>query len=661
VKERKKPRAVEKPAARNLPAWAIPAMLAACVLVFYWTPLTSPTASIQWDAADLHYPLERYFADHVRSGALPHWTPFVYAGYPFLAYPETGAWYPLNWPFFLTGITPRAIEWQVAVSALVALLGAWFFFARVLRSRAAAAVGAIAYAFSGFFAGHSSHVGMFTASAWLPWLLAAHSLAMEQAAVRFAALGAIAGGLIVLAGHFQTALYAFLALGLYAVADAVTERRDWRRVAAVVAGMTVGAMALGAIEILPGLELTAESARAGQNYSTGTDGVLHAEPLLTLVAPDRLGAISGNYRGPGDVTQYYFYAGLLLLPLAAIGIAKSRARIPALAMLVPAVWYMLGPAGGLYRIGAIVPGLHKVRAPVHGWFIAAFALAMLAAAGAAWIFGRWRHPAIPIALAAVLFADVFYWNSAQNPMAYARASFDELYGSREAIAARIAASQPPLTRLYEPHNALPLGPLNHALDLRLETTSGYFALEPGRTVEYGDALTRNPKLSDGVNAARFVNVNSGTLEANPGVLPRAYFPKAVRDVASEAESKQAIETLDPHAESITLAPHPAIQQDPSASATVVAHTEGSYRIQYRAASPSLLKLTESWFPGWHATVGGTELPVVRVDHAFMGTVVPAGAGEAIFEYRPNRFRVGAAISALAAMLLAAIAVRYGKL
>jgi uncharacterized membrane protein YfhO len=93
----------------------------------------------------------------------------------------------------------------------------------------------------------------------------------------------------------------------------------------------------------------------------------------------------------------------------------------------------------------------------------------------------------------------------------------------------------------------------------------------------------------------------------------------------------------------------------------VAHTEGSYRIQYRAASPSLLKLTESWFPGWHATVGGTELPVVRVDHAFMGTVVPAGAGEAIFEYRPNRFRVGAAISALAAMLLAAIAVRYGKL
>ena len=99
--------------------------------------------------------------------------------------------------------------------------------------------------------------------------------------------------------------------------------------------------------------------------------------------PNWLGALTGSYRGPFDITQYYFYAGLLLVPMAALGVAKNRVRIPALAILVTAVWYMLGPAAGFYRLGAILPGLHSVRAPIQGWFVAALVLAMLAAAGAA--------------------------------------------------------------------------------------------------------------------------------------------------------------------------------------------------------------------------------------------------------------------------------------
>ena len=511
MKTRKKPE-------RPVPWWAAPAILSICVLVFYWVPLTSPAASIQWDAADLHYPIERYFSDHVRAGSLPHWTPYVFAGYPFLAYPEVAAWYAPHWPFFLAGVTPRAIEGEVALGCLAAAWGAYFFFAGVVRSRAAALIGAIAYAFSGFFAGESSHVGMVTAAAWLPWMLAAYRPALEGRAARFAALGATAGGLMLLAGHFQTAIYGFLALGVYAVADLVAERRDWRQVAAVLAGMTAGALALGAVQILPGLELTAESTRAGVSYSDATEGVLHP---AALAMPDALGAISGKYRGPGDQTQYYFYGGLLLLPLAALGAARVGARVPAAAMLVAAVWYMAGPAGGLYRLGALIPGLHKVRAPVQGWFVAAFALAMMAAAGAAWICERWRHPAVPVVLAAVLFADLFYWNSAQNPLAYARASFEEAYGAREDLArTQVAGTQPPLTRFEEPRNSLPIGPLNHALDLRLETTSGYFALEPRRVAEYNDATMRNPKLRDGMNTSRFLNFQTGTMEANAGAPDR---------------------------------------------------------------------------------------------------------------------------------------------
>src|SRR5258706_14529361 len=83
-----------------------PAVLAIFVAIFYWTPMTSPSASIQWDAADVHYPLQKYVSDRLLAGHLPFWTPYLFSGYPLLANPKAGAWYPMNWPFLLAGIPP---------------------------------------------------------------------------------------------------------------------------------------------------------------------------------------------------------------------------------------------------------------------------------------------------------------------------------------------------------------------------------------------------------------------------------------------------------------------------------------------------------------------------------------------------------------------------
>lgn len=102
-----------------MPVWAAPTVIGFCVLLFYWVPLTSAGASIQWDAADMHYPLQKYFADRWLSG-LPFWTPYLFAGYPILANPEVGAWYPLHWPLFLAGMTPLSIQIELALGALLA-------------------------------------------------------------------------------------------------------------------------------------------------------------------------------------------------------------------------------------------------------------------------------------------------------------------------------------------------------------------------------------------------------------------------------------------------------------------------------------------------------------------------------------------------------------
>jgi hypothetical protein len=657
MKKQKKQQPV-KPAAvvprGPLPKWAGPAILALGVILFYWIPLTSGSASIQWDAADMHYPLQKYFADRAVAGTIPFWTPYLFSGYPFLANPEVGAWFVPHWLFFLGGVTPRAIQMELALQAFLACLGMYLLLSRMAASRSAALLGSFAYGLSGFFAGHSSHVGIFSAAACFPWLLLAYRRAADATSpLRYTALGGAAGGLMILAGYVQTAMYGFLALGLCALADLWSRRGKparQMRIVAIVFAMLAGALAVGAVQILPGLELSNHSIRSAAQYSQSTEGVLAARSLLTLIFPDALGAVNGNYTGPSDITQYYFYAGLLLLPLGAIGAVKSNLRLAAAAIIVPAAWYMLGPAAGFYRLGALIPGLHKVRAPIQGWFVVALGLALLAAGGADWIFARWRSPYVKVFLVAVLFCDVFYWNSLQNPLAYARSSFQELYGSREEVAREhVAAVQPPLSRFDAPRRLTVLGPLEHPLDLKLESTYGYFALEPAAYDDYTSAMERNPKLRDGLNVGRVLNLARGSVDANPSVLPRAYFPKSIADVSTAAESQQALEKLDPAAQSIVLLPHAPVQQDPAAEVSVVAHDEQGYLVRYRAATPSLLKLSVAWYPGWHAVAGGRELPILRVDHALMGVVVPTGSGEVDFHFRSDYFAAGVAVSLMAAI------------
>jgi len=646
--------------ARKTPGWLWPALIAACVLLFYWIPVTSPQASIQWDAADMHYPLQKYFSDHVRSGSLPFWTPYIFSGYPFLANPEVAAFYPPHWLFFLSGVTARSIQWELVLHAFLACFGAWLLISRLVADRAAAVLGGFAYGLSGFFAGHSSHVGLFAAAAAMPWLLLSFHVAVESGALLYTALGGLAGGMIILAGYAQTAVYAFAALGLYALAAFYRTPARWCRILTIVAGTSAIALAVAAVQVLPGLELTRYSIRLAYDFSRSSQGSLSLGSLATLFAPNALGAIAGPYTGPSDITQYYFYAGILLLPLAAIGVAKTNVRLPALVLIVPAAWYMLGPNAGLYRIGSLLPVFGKVRAPVQGWFVIALGLALLAAAGAAWLVQLWQWRYLAPVLIAVLFIDLWYWNSLANRLAYAHATFDDLYGNaEEATRLQIASSLPPLSRFDAPRALTALGPIDHPLDLRMETTYGYFALELAAYDDYTGAMQQNPKLRDGLNISRVLDVQHSRIDPNPGMLPRAYFPKLVVDVASSDDSRGALGTLNPADRSIALGPHAPVQQDAGASADILAHDEQSMRVRYRAKSPSLLRLSVPWFPGWHARIAGQEYPIVRVDHALMGVIVPAGEHDVEVGFQSNYFGIGLAATLAGLLCVSGLAAYSG--
>jgi hypothetical protein len=64
-----------------------------------------------------------------------------------------------------------------------------------------------------------------------------------------------------------------------------------------------------------------------------------------------------------------------------------------------------------------------------------------------------------------------------------------------------------------------------------------------------------------------------------------------------------------------------------------------------------LVLNDLWFPGWQCTVDSQPVPVYRANYAFRAVEIPDGAREAVFEFAPQSYRVGRAISAWSALTM----------
>lgn len=634
-----KPRPIPAEAAETPPHLLPLLLLALAALVFYWEPLTSSQTSIQWDAVDVHYTAQRYFSELVRQGQLPEWTPYIYSGYPFLADPQVGAWYPLNWPFFLLGVTPAAIQGELALHALIAALGAYFFAFQWTRERFSAGLAALVYAFSGFFAGHASHVGMFQAAAWLPFILLALQRAVVTGATAWMAAGGVMAGIAALAGHFQTSVYTGFAVVVYGAWLVASRRPPVSRVLLTGAAFTVLPAAISAAVLLPGITLLDHSVRLGMSFGGATNSPLVPSALLTLLWPNALGALDpATYRGPADITQYYLYAGILLAPLAIVGVANSAVRWVALVLAVPAIWYSLGPSYGLYAVLAKLPGPGSVRAPVHMWFLVALGLALAAGGGMAYVAQRSKSRILLFAVVGFVFADLWYWNSLANPLAYARNSYADLYGNKVAeFQLRLGSQLPELARFHAERPLGAFGPQNHPIDARVAATYGYNPLELRTYSEFMAAAAKNPRLLDELGAQFRLDRQQGGVVNVDTAMPRVTIP-------AEVSRQGDLTSLDPRRMALAGV---RTQQDASGTVMVAAHGPGFYRIKSKLQSSSLLRIAEAWYPGWEATVNGKAAEVLKVDGALMGVVAPAGEAEVVLRFQLRDLRLGLGVSLVA--------------
>ncbi|HEY3079691.1 MAG TPA: YfhO family protein [Chloroflexota bacterium] len=145
-------------------------------------------------------------------------------------------------------------------------------------------------------------------------------------------------------------------------------------------------------------------------------------------------------------------------------------------------------------------------------------------------------------------------------------------------------------------------------------------------------------------------------------LPRAWAVSDVRTVDSPSASLAAV--LDPsiHPGDVAIVedppPLPIAPGLPRPDVEVVGDWPNGLQVRVHSTGNSLLVVADAWHPGWSAYLDGRSTPILRTNHAFRGVAVPAGEHLVEMRFRPTSLLVGAALSALSALVALGLLLRW---
>ncbi|HEY52368.1 MAG TPA: YfhO family protein [Caldilineae bacterium] len=393
-------------------ALALLALTLAVVLVYSQVLLTNRTPA-SGDFLSYFTPYWDYVNEALRSGRLPLWNPFMYAGAPLLANPQAQVFYPLRW-LFVAFPAEKGILYFAALHAWLAGAFTYALAKRVAGAGALAAfTAALVFALGGWTTGLLVQPVRWGTTPWLPaaillWELRPAAPGRSRATRRWLILNILVWTLALLAGHSQAfynqavifAMWIFGSIGWTMwrrrAAGSFSWQALWRELWPAVLALAVIfslTLALAAVQLLPTLELT------GQSYRSG--GLPFREHAALSLPPWRLGFTLlphyardlGQALGSDAYGEWVAYVGVIGLLLALCGLFRGSRRIRFLALLLTVfgVSLALGAYNPLsYVLHRIVPGWNLFRVPARWLESAALGLALLAALGVENLWQGWR-------------------------------------------------------------------------------------------------------------------------------------------------------------------------------------------------------------------------------------------------------------------------------
>lgn len=153
---------------------------------------------------------------------------------------------------------------------------------------------------------------------------------------------------------------------------------------------------------------------------------------------------------------------------------------------------------------------------------------------------------------------------------------------------------------------------------------------------------------------------------NKAALPEAFLVGRARIVEDEATRLELLSDpgFDPRCEVLLSRPPVSGSSPPDTgnegvctpvvAATVLRPGPDRVIIQIASDRAGHLVLTDTYYPGWQATVDGEPAEILPADHAFRAVWVGAGEHTVVFRYTPLSFRVGAWVTLAAGVVMAGL-------
>ncbi len=369
------------------PDWAAAVVLYALAWLALAWPWLSGAVTIPWDAKAHFYPQLQFLAQSLHRGESPFWAPFVFAGQPQVADPQSLVFSP---PFLLLAALNPNPGLQAFDAVVLGSLGLGGLFVMLLfRDRgwhpAGALVAALAFAFGCSAAWRVQHVGQVLSLAFWPAALLLLLRAMERRSLAYGFGAGLVAGFMVL-GRDQVALLgAWLLVGAV-IAQGFRERRPVTLVRPLLAGLAGGLLVVAGPVLLT-LLMAEGSNRPSIAYGEARRGAVHPALLLTAVVPNLFG-VDGpfmEYWGPPSPrwgeSSYVLarnmgvvYAGALPFAVLVAGLFRgvlwAREIRPVTVGLVLVLLYALGNVTPVFRVAfELLPGVDLFRRPADALFL----------------------------------------------------------------------------------------------------------------------------------------------------------------------------------------------------------------------------------------------------------------------------------------------------